>query len=42
MKFLGDFSYKMIRLHLTFTTLWANSADNKLVLFFLFFQENRI
>ena len=25
----------------TFTTLWANSADNKLI-FFLFFPENRI
>ena len=23
-------------------TLWANSADNKLVIFFLFFPENRI
>ena len=28
---------------LTFTTLWANSEDNKLnILFILFFQENRI
>ena len=27
---------------LTFTTLWANSADDKLVIFFLFFPENRI
>ena len=27
---------------LTFTTLWANLADNKLVIFFLFFPENRI
>ena len=26
----------------TFTTLWAYSADNKLVIFFLFFPENRI
>ena len=26
---------------LTFTTLLANSADNKLVIFFLFFPENR-
>ena len=26
---------------LVFTTLWANSADNKLI-FFLFFPENRI
>ena len=25
-----------------FTTLWAYSADNKLVIFFLFFPENRI
>ena len=27
---------------LTFTTLWVNSADYKLMTFFLFFQENRI
>ena len=27
--------------HLAFTTLWANSADDKLI-FFLFFLENRI
>ena len=27
---------------LTFTTLWAFSADNKLMIFFLFFPENRI
>ena len=27
---------------LTITTLLANSADNKLVIFFLFFPENRI
>ena len=27
---------------LTFTTLWAYSADKKLVIFFLFFPENRI
>ena len=27
---------------LTFTTLWANSADNKLTIFFLIFPENRI
>ena len=26
---------------LTFTTLWAISADNKLMIFFLFFPENR-
>ena len=25
----------------TFTTLWANTADNTLMIFFLFFQENR-
>ena len=24
----------------TFTTLWANSADDKLLIIFLFFQEN--
>ena len=27
---------------LTLTTLWANSADDKLVIVFLFFPENRI
>ena len=27
---------------LIFTTLWANSAENKLVILFLFFPENRI
>ena len=27
---------------LTFTILWANSADDKLVLFFSYFTENRI
>ena len=27
---------------LTFTNLWANLADNKMVIFFLFFPENRI
>ena len=26
---------------LTFTALWANSADNKLIIFFLIFLENR-
>ena len=30
------------RWKLNFTTLLANSADNKLVIFFLFFTENRI
>ena len=27
---------------LTFTTLWADSADDKLMIFFLIFPENRI
>ena len=27
---------------LTFTTLWAFSADEQLMIFFLFFPENRI
>ena len=27
---------------LTFTTLWTNSADDKLTIFCLFFPENRI
>ena len=27
---------------LTFTTLWANSADDDSMIFFLFFPENRI
>ena len=26
----------------TFTTLWANSADDKLIIFVLFFPENRL
>ena len=28
--------------NLTFTTLWAFSADDRLMIFFLFFPENRI
>ena len=28
--------------YLTFTTLWANSADDKLVIFFFISPENRI
>ena len=28
--------------HLTFTTLLADSADDKFIIFFLFFPENRI
>ena len=28
--------------YLTFTTPWANSADNKSMIFFLFFSANRI
>ena len=27
---------------LTLTMLWANLTDNKLMIFFLFFQENRL
>ena len=27
---------------LTFTPLWANSANDKLMIFFSFFQENKI
>ena len=27
---------------ITFTSLWANSADDKLFIFFLFFPENRV
>ena len=37
--YIGIRVYSII---LTFTTLWAYSADNKLMLFFLFFPENRI
>ena len=29
-------------IYLTFTTLWAFSADDRLMIFFLFFPENRI
>ena len=39
-KFCVDLFSK--RLAFTFTTLWATSADNKLMIFFLFFPENRI
>ena len=31
-----------IRTVLTFTTLWANSADNKCMIFFLLFPQNRL
>ena len=31
-----------LQYNLTFTTLWAFSADDKMMLFFLFFPENRI
>ena len=34
-------SYSRIEYGLTITTLWANSADDKLI-FFLFFPENKI
>ena len=33
---------KMRFILLMLTMLWANSADNKLMIFFLFFLENRI
>ena len=32
----------MYQVFLIFTTLWANSADDKLTIFLLFFPENRI
>ena len=36
-------SWNKVTLHkLTFITLWANSADYKLMIYFLFFPENRI
>ena len=34
--------HKQLVLSLTVTNLWANSADNKLVVFFLFSSETRI
>ena len=34
--------YFAVQYTLTFTTLWAFSADDKMMLFFLFFPENRI
>ena len=42
-KFVTVIFYIMLgpQLNLTFTTLWANSANHKLMIFFLFFQENR-
>ena len=33
--------YNEVKYFLTFTTLWANSADGKLI-FFLFFPETRL
>ena len=33
---------KSVCITLTFTALWANSADGRMVIFFLFFPENRI
>ena len=33
---------KLMSLNLTLTTLWTDSADDKLVMFFLFLLENRI
>ena len=37
----ATFWFKKSYQHLNFTTLWATSADDKLI-FFLFFPENRI
>ena len=40
--FIGFSCYKHIFyrvIHLKFTTLWANSADNKLMIYFLFSQK---
>ena len=34
--------FRVSKTGLTFTTLWANSADHNLVRFFLYFQENKI
>ena len=36
---IPEFTYNFV--YLTFTTLWANSAGDKLILF-IFFPENRI
>ena len=33
---------RLFQHYLTFTTLWAFSADDKMMLFFLYFPENRI
>ena len=38
----GGTSTQEVITPLTFTTLWAFSADDKMMLFFLFFPENRI
>ena len=40
--FLCHFLYFHNIISLTLTTLWANSADDKLKISFLFFPENRI
>ena len=37
-----EFHLMCLKPLLTFTTLWANSADDKLMIFFLFFPGNRI
>ena len=34
--------FRLIIWHLHLTTLWADSADDKLMIIFLFFLENRI
>ena len=35
-------NYELFSVLLTLVRLWTNSADDKLMIFFLFFQENRI
>ena len=42
MEDLSDTSNEVPLHEITFTTLWANSADDKLMIFFLFFSENRL
>ena len=39
---MAEIIYHLIPVSLTFTMLWANSADDKLIIFFLFFFPQKI
>ena len=42
LKVTANIGFKNSTLTFTGITVWANSADDKLMVFFLFFQQNRI